>query len=82
MHDNPSAGHPGQDETICKTQVLYHWPGMKEWITEYVKGCATCQQNKILTHQTKVPTYQIPTEDNAQPFQHVAMDLITGLPPV
>ena len=50
MHDHPSAGHPGQDETLCKTQERYHWPGMKEWIANYVKGCAICQQNKIITH--------------------------------
>ena len=55
---------------------------MKEWIANYVKGCAVCQQNKIITHCTKVPPYCIPTEPNAQPFQQVAMDLIMGLPPV
>ena len=65
MHDDPSAGHPGRDETIRKTQEQYHWPGMREWITDYVKGCAICQQNKILTHRTKTPSYRIPTEENA-----------------
>jgi len=69
MHDHPSAGHPGRDETLCKTQEWYHWPNMKEWIANYVKGCATCQQNKIITHHTKVPSYRIPTEANTQPFQ-------------
>jgi len=55
---------------------------MKEWIANYVKGCAICQQNKIITHRTKMPSYCIPTEPNAQPFQCIAMDLITGLPPI
>jgi len=82
MHNHPSAGHPGQDETLCKTQERYFWPKMKEWIANYMKGCAICQQNKIITHHTKVPPYCIPTETNAQPFQQVAMDLITGLPPI
>jgi hypothetical protein len=27
-------------------------------------------------------TYQIPTNENVQPFQRVAMDLITGLPAI
>jgi len=80
MHDHPSAGHPGQDETLRKTQECYQWPGMKEWIANYVKGCAICQQNKIITHRTKTPPYRIPTETNTQPFQQIAMDLITGLP--
>jgi len=55
---------------------------MKEWIANYMKGCTICQQNKILMHRTKVPIYRIPTEPNAHPFQWVAMDLITGLPPI
>jgi hypothetical protein len=55
---------------------------MKEWIMEYVKGCMVCQQNKILTHWKNMPTYWIPMTEDAWPFQRVAMDLITGLPPV
>jgi len=82
VYDHSSAGHPGRDKTLRKAQERYHWPNMKEWITNYIKGCTVCQQNKILTHQTKVPIYHIPTEPNACPFQCVAMDLITGLPPI
>ena len=52
---------------------------MNMWIADYVKGCATCQQNKIQTHKRKTPAYAITTEENALPFQQVAMDLITGL---
>src|SRR6266545_5846051 len=53
---------------------------MKEWIAQYVKGCATCQQNKNITHKKRTPLYWIPTDDHAKPFQQIAMDLITGLP--
>ena len=80
MHDHPTAGHPGRDETLQKTQEKYWWPGMKEWIADYVKGCTTCQQNKILTHRQKTPMYRIPSQTGTLPFQSVAMDLITGLP--
>jgi hypothetical protein len=55
---------------------------MKEWIAEYIKGCAICQQNKVLTHRKTTPTYRIPTEENARPFQRVTMDLIMGLPTI
>ena len=79
-HDHPLAGHPGHDETIRKVQERYSWPHMTQWIAEYVKGCAICQQNKILTHKTRIPLFRIPTTNNAKPFQQVAMDLITGLP--
>src|SRR6266567_694451 len=80
VHDHPTAGHPGRDETLRKTQEHYYWPNMKDWIADYVKGCATCQQNKILTHRKRTPVYRIPTEEHTRPFQSVAMDLITGLP--
>ena len=56
------------------------WKCMKQWIAKYVKGCATCQQNKNLTHRKKTPPYGITTTHNTLPFQQVAMDLITGLP--
>ena len=53
---------------------------MKQWVQDYVKGCAICQQNKILTYKAKIPLYQIPTLPNIKPFERVTMDLITGLP--
>ena len=80
VHDHPAAGHPGRDETIRKAQMMTTRDGMNDWITEYVKGCATCQQNKIQTHKAKVPPFRIDTTSDTLPFQRIAMDLITGLP--
>jgi hypothetical protein len=79
-HDHPTAGHPGRDETIRKVQQSPNWIGMRQWIADYVKGCATCQQNKIQTHKRTTPLYKITTTRGALPFQQVAMDLITELP--
>src|SRR5580693_679447 len=79
-HDGPLNGHPGQDETIRHINKEYFWPGTRAWITEYVKGCATCQQNKNLTHRIKTPLFRIPSTIDAKPFSHIAMDLIMGLP--
>jgi hypothetical protein len=79
-HDHPTAGHPGRDETIQKVQQSHNWIGMKQWIADYVKGCAVCQQNKIQMHKRKTPLYKITTTEGALPFQQVAMDLITELP--
>ena len=53
---------------------------MNQWIANYVKGCAICQQNKNLMHQKRVPIYRIPSKQRTLPFQSVAMDLIPGLP--
>ena len=49
-HRRPTMGHPGRDETIRKVKQTFWWPAMNNWVIAYVKGCATCQQNKNLTH--------------------------------
>jgi integrase-like protein len=82
VHDHPTAGHPGQDKTIRQAKGCLTWPGMNHWIAQYVKGCATCQQNKILVHRTKTPLYWISTPEDTHPFQQISMDLIIGLPRV
>jgi Integrase zinc binding domain/Chromo (CHRromatin Organisation MOdifier) domain len=79
-HKGPLNGHPGRDETIRRINKEYFWPGARAWITEYIKGCAVCQQNKNLMHRIKTPPYRIPSTIDAKPFSHIAMDLITGLP--
>jgi len=81
VHDGYTAGHPGRDETIRKAKRFFWWPNMRLWIEDYVRGCATCQQGKILTHRTRAPLYKIPTTPETLPFETVAMDLIIGLPP-
>jgi len=81
LHDAPTAGHPGRDETFAQVSRSYWWPGMRSWITDYVAGCAVCQQNKNVTHRVRTPLYRIPTSEDALPFQQIALDLITGLPP-
>ncbi len=78
-HDGLVA-HPGRDETVRKVLDRFCWPGGRAWIEQYVKGCATCQQNKNLTHRTKAPLYKITVPNDNPPFSQVAMDLITGLP--
>jgi hypothetical protein len=80
FHDHLVAGHVGWDKTLQQLQTQYQWPYMKEWVANYIRGCAICQQNKILTHKRKVPPYWIGTLPDAWPFESVAMDLITGLP--
>jgi hypothetical protein len=79
-HGRPTAGHPGRDQTIQAVSAAFWWPGMNDWIANYVKGCATCQQNKNLTHQRRTPLFHIPAHRTAFPFQVIAMDLITQLP--
>jgi hypothetical protein len=79
-HDHPTAGHLGCDKTIRKAKKFWQWKKMNEWVANYVKGCTTCQQNKIMTYQRKMPLYWITIEQGTLPFKQIAMNLITGLP--
>ena len=80
IHDKPTAAHVGRDWTIYTAKRVAWWPAMSKWVENYVKGCAKCQQNKALTHRTTPPPYKINVPPAAQPFEIVAMDLITQLP--
>ena len=82
LHDHPTARHPERDETLMKIKELYQWLKMNQWIIDYIKGCTTCQQNKIQTHRKKTPPFRIMTTLDMKPFFQIAMDLITGLPQV
>jgi hypothetical protein len=53
---------------------------MKQFIVQYIKGCAICQSTKLNTVWPKVPIYPIATtETHAYPFQTISWDLITDL---
>jgi len=46
-HGLPTAGHPGIKETLRKVSKQHSWPGLKQFVTNYVKGCENCQRYKI-----------------------------------
>jgi len=48
-HDSPTAGHQGVAKTLKALSKFYWWPDVRKFIQEYVRGCATCQANKIIT---------------------------------
>src|SRR5487761_1748842 len=80
FHDSPTAGHPGIAKTTETLAQHYWWPGMRNQVTEYIKGCATCQMTKVNTNPSKPAIFPITSEPNPLPFQTIAMDLITDLP--
>src|ERR1700751_1546323 len=79
-HDGPTTGHPGQAKTYLDLRRNYWWPGMHEFVKNYVRGCAVCQEKKIITRHNQPQLYPIPPEEDAKPFQTIAMDLIIKLP--
>jgi hypothetical protein len=65
FHNLSSAGHPSIAKTIDAITPYYWWPDMCNFVTQYIKGCATCQMNKVNTHPTKPPLCPITTAPNA-----------------
>ena len=53
---------------------------MKTFVTEYIKGYATCQMTKVNTHPNHPPLFPILPTNNACPFETIAIDFITKLP--
>ena len=79
-HDTSSAGHPGIGNTYKIAMKDFWWPNMKQDVEQYVKGCAACQANKVNTKPLKPAMIPI-TPEHHLPFQTVAIDFITKLPP-
>jgi RNase H-like domain found in reverse transcriptase/Integrase zinc binding domain len=79
-HDHPAAGHPGITRTLALVAKDYWWPTMWEFVTNYVKGCAICQQTKSGTTKPRIPLMPITPKQANTPFTMVALDLITDLP--
>jgi len=78
-HDSPTAGHPAIKETLCKVSKQHSWPGLKQFVINYVKDCENCQRYKINRHPLKLPLQGIPVPQSNQPFAQIAIDLITDL---
>jgi hypothetical protein len=74
-HDSPSISHPGQQGTLRAVQHDYHWPGMNQFVKNYVRGCAECQQTKINRRSTHPPLKPIEGSTKLRPFSQCSMDL-------
>jgi hypothetical protein len=81
FHDHKAFGHPGITKTLQLITPYYWWPNMKTFVTEYIKGCATCQMSKINHNPAHPPLFPISPIENARPFETIALDFITKLPP-
>lgn len=79
-HDTPSAGHPGQWRTAELIRRDYFWPGLQTFVSNYVRGCAACQQMKVNTHPTAPPLQPIAAKHRDRPFAFTTCDFITRLP--
>ena len=79
-HDSITARHPGISNTMWAIAKDFWWPAMKKDVTEYVKGCITCQSRKNQLNKPKPPLFPITSDTYDTPFTSIAMDFIVKLP--
>ncbi|GAU51141.1 hypothetical protein TSUD_240800 [Trifolium subterraneum] len=77
-HKSGFSIHPGSTKMYHDLKKNYWWPNMKTEIAEFVSRCIVCQQVKI-EHQKPAGPLQ-PLEIPEWKWEHITMDVVTGLP--
>ncbi|GFX47953.1 transposon Tf2-11 polyprotein [Trichonephila clavipes] len=75
-HNDPMAGHYGEDGTFQKIAKRYYWTGMKKYISDYIK-CPECARFKATNQK---PAGLLRTPVYSQRFEVIAIDLFGPLP--
>ena len=52
LHCSPYCGHVGMNKTYALVQRYFYWPGMKQFISDYVRGFVICQRNNAAPGKT------------------------------
>jgi len=65
FHNHVATGHAGITKTLQLIAPYFWWPNMKTFVTEYIKGCATCQMTKVNTHPAHPLLFPITPTENA-----------------
>ena len=73
-HDAPLAGHMGIRRTWRRIVDSFWWKGMKEDVTDYVKGCESCGRNKHSTRKGTAPLQK--TDIPAEPLDKIQVDFL------
>ena len=78
VHDSEYSGHPGIKRTFVNLSRYYWFPGMQKFVTDYVRGCASCQRSKASTQKPAGLLRPLPIPRDK--WDDISMDLIVGLP--
>ena len=78
MHTSEMGGHSGEKATYQRIKLLFHWPGLKQQVIDFVKECPTCQLNK--SEHCKYPGLLQPLPIPNFAWTHISMILWKGYP--
>jgi hypothetical protein len=77
-HDAPSSAHFGVAKTLERVSRSYYWPGQRQTVESYVKGCDACQRNKSVNAKPIGELQPLPIPEGK--WETITMDFITKLP--
>jgi hypothetical protein len=80
IHNSLTGGHPEIANTWDLVKCQYDSPHLRQFVKDYIRDCAKCQESKPMTSLPKAPLLRFDTHAEEGPFQYVSMDLITDLP--
>jgi len=67
LHDSPAAGYPGISNTWELIHEQYEGPRLREFVEQYVKECACCQESKTNVHRVEDGVHNIMHSKNPKP---------------
>ena len=77
-HDGPLHRHPGRDKTLEKIWRCYHFNGIKQKVTEFIRNCKECAKNKPSRHKPYGESQQMDLPEAA--WDTITMDFVVKLP--
>jgi hypothetical protein len=78
FHDSALGGHSSERVTYVTLKSLFHWPGMRSVVSQFIKKCLICQLNK--SENVPYPGLLQPLHVPDMAWQHITMDFIEALP--
>jgi hypothetical protein len=78
IHLSPLTGYFRHFHTKAIVKCDFWWPGLSTFVTNFVMGCAVCQQNKVHTHPVTPPLNPIKSITSLL-FKQLSVDLVTDL---
>ncbi|XP_053597516.1 uncharacterized protein LOC128668466 [Microplitis demolitor] len=77
-HESLTGGHKGITKTYRRIRERFYLPNMRDDITEFIRTCRSCQEQKLVRIKTKEP--MIITDTPAEPFDKISIDTVGPLP--